>query len=77
MKEQGEDGAEASTMRTFTDEEGNRWEVVEVDAAGIPASRGRRCLIFRAAHAVRRVWSYPPEWKSLGAEELVRLSWQR
>ena len=77
MMEQVQDGAEASAMRTFTDEDGNRWEVVEVDGLRVPASRGRRCLIFRAAHAVRRVWCYPQEWKSFGAEELVRLSWQR
>ena len=77
MKEQVQEGAEGSRMRTFTDEEGNRWEVFEVDGSGVPASRGKRCLIFRAPHAVRRVWRYPPEWATLGGEELVRLSWQR
>lgn len=77
MMERVQAGAKASTVRTFTDEEGNRWEVVEVDGTTVPAARGRRCLIFQASHAVRRVWSYPPEWASLGRAELVRLSWQR
>jgi hypothetical protein len=77
MREQVQAGAQASTMRTFTDEDGNRWEVVEVDGATVPAARGKRCLIFRAAHAVRRVWSYPPEWASLCGAELARLSWRR
>ena len=77
MMEQVQARAQAPTVRTFTDEEGNRWEVVEVDGTTVPAARGRRCLIFQAPHAVRRVWSYPPEWASLGGPELVRLSWQR
>ena len=42
---------------------------------GSPWARGERCLLFRSATTIRRVWNYPAEWKELAPAELERLSW--
>lgn len=61
----------------FRDSEGGIWEVHEVLVApGSPWARGERCLLFRSPGSIRRVWSYPPDWKELAQEELERLSWR-
>jgi hypothetical protein len=53
------------------------WEVVEVDAAAVPGARGPRCLLFSRPDCIRRVWHYPPDWRTLGAVGLAALSWGR
>jgi hypothetical protein len=63
--------------RIFVDANGVEWEVSEADGASVPASRGERCLIFRSAAAVRRVWNYPKSWTGMNASELLDLSWRR
>ena len=68
---------EVPLVREFTDEDGNRWEVIEVDGSVVPAARGERCLVFRAPHAIRRVWDYPNGWPCLTEPELLELSWHR
>jgi hypothetical protein len=68
---------EVPLTRIYVDGNGIEWEVVEVDGADIPAARGERCLIFRSAGAVRRVWNYPKSWTVMSASELVNLSWNR
>jgi hypothetical protein len=62
--------------RTFTDPDaGGRWSVAEVDAAGVPAARGRpRCLVFAGEGVVRRVWDYPRAWYLLDDAGLATLS---
>lgn len=66
-----------SPIRFYLDTDGVEWEVVEVDGGTVPAARGERCLIFRASHAIRRVWNYPAAWSLLSALELSALSWHR
>jgi hypothetical protein len=68
---------EVPLTRIFVDGNGVEWEVVEVNAADVPAARAERCLIFRSPAAVRRVWHYPRTWTAMTASELVRLSWGR
>jgi hypothetical protein len=59
--------------RCFTDDEAVVWTVTEI-AGNSLALPGRRCLIFASGAAARRVWSYPADWRTLDAEELVLLS---
>jgi len=68
---------EVPLTRIYLDAEGVEWEVVEIDGHRVPAARGEACLLFRAPHAIRRVWNYPRSWASMSAGELCRLSWQR
>lgn len=56
-------------MRELT-REGTQWSVHEVDTTGVPGARGGRCLIVESEHVVRRIWSYPPNWASLGDDTL-------
>lgn len=53
------------------------WSVEEVRCADTPGARAEHCLIFHAPHAVRRVYDYPPDWRTLSAEGLLALSWRR
>ena len=60
----------------FRDAEGGVWEVHEVTiASAVPWARGERCLLFRSSSSIRRVWSYPENWRTLSQDELERLSW--
>ena len=68
---------EVPLTRIFVDATGVEWEVSETDGTRVPAARGERCLIFRSAAAVRRVWNYPTSWTGMSAAELVDLSWKR
>lgn len=68
---------EVPLTRVYLDQDGIEWEVVEVDGRLVPAARGERCLLFRAPHAIRRVWNYPRSWAHMDPAELSRLSWKR
>jgi hypothetical protein len=58
--------------RTVHDpERGAAWYVREVDAGAVPGARGPRCLIWHAAGAVFRMWTYPANWESLSDAELL------
>ena len=61
----------------FVDAEHVRWRVVERDARRDPGARAARCLVFDCGEAVRRVWSYPADWRRLPPEALAALSWSR
>lgn len=62
---------------TYRDSEGGVWEVHEVVVSpASPWARGARCLLFRSPGSIRRVWTYPPEWRTLGPAELEQLSWR-
>jgi hypothetical protein len=52
------------------------WTVVELDGTSVPGSRGPRCLVFTRPDFMRRVWDYPPDWRTLGAAELAAVSWR-
>jgi hypothetical protein len=59
----------------FVDSLGTDWRIYEVASVNVPAPRGRNCLIFESAQAVRRVWNYPSNWHNLSTDELSALSW--
>ena len=62
-------------VRTLVEEDtGRRWQVREMDARGIPAAQGARCLILDAETVVRRLWHYPADWRRMPADELLRLA---
>jgi hypothetical protein len=53
------------------------WTVVEVDARGVPGARGASCLVFTRLDCIRRVWTYPADWRALDVDALIALSWGR
>lgn len=58
-------------QRVVRDEEGHLWRVRELRFADAKPS-----LIFESEVSFRRVRAYPPDWRSLGDEELYALSWR-
>jgi hypothetical protein len=61
--------------RIFRDESGVTWWVHEVSGEYL-GTVGATCLLVVSANELRRVWKYPLEWRSLSAEELLRLPQQ-
>jgi len=61
--------------RIFRDASGITWWVHEVSGEYL-GTVGATCLLVVSANELRRVWKYPPEWRSLSAEELLRLPQQ-
>lgn len=61
---------------TFRDRAGCFWIVQKVTAGAVPWAKGTRFLLFDSESAVRRVWRYPPHWRSLSEVELEALSWR-
>jgi hypothetical protein len=61
----------------FIARNGVTWWVTERDARGDPGCRGPRCLIFSNEEVVRRVWRYPPAWRTLSDGELEALGSDR
>jgi hypothetical protein len=57
---------------TFRDAGGALWWAHEVtgEALGAP---GRTCLLLISGMTLRRVWTYPPDWRSLAPDELLAL----
>jgi hypothetical protein len=55
------------------DRAGVEWTVREVETPQ-PWARGERCLVLNSRECVRRVWQYPPDWRSLDADVLLRLN---
>ena len=58
----------------LVDREGVLWRVVERATADLPGARGPCCLIFLSEAVVRRVWTYPSDWRQLTWPELVALT---
>ena len=57
---------------------GHRRLVVEMHPpAGVATTGHRHCLRFDTPSTVRRVWDYPPDWRTLDDAALVALSWRR
>lgn len=48
----------------LVDHEGASWRVVERATTDLPG-RGPCCLIFLSEAVVRRVWTYPSDWRQL------------
>ena len=61
--------------RIFRDERGVTWWVHEVNGEYL-GTVGATCLLVVSANELRRVWKFPPEWRSLSSEELLRLPQQ-
>ena len=64
---------EAPDAVRFVGAEGLAWRVVECAAGQVPGSRGPRCLVFLSEGLVRRVWDFPPDWRTLGPVALDAL----
>jgi hypothetical protein len=62
---------------TVRDAAGTRWCVTEVRGQHVPGARGDACLVFESEGAIRRVWDYPPSWRELPPQDLIRVSWGR
>lgn len=62
-----------STARGFADEQRTPWTVREIDASHVPGARAARCLIFESPGLIRRLWSYPPDWRTLPDADLEAL----
>ena len=54
------------------DGDGVEWSVREILTPQVWA-RGPNCLVLSSRECVRRVWSYPRDWRELDAETLLRL----
>lgn len=57
---------------TFRDAGGALWWAHEVEGQALGAP-GRMCLLLISGTKLRRVWSYPPDWRSRPAAELLGL----
>lgn len=57
---------------TFRDASGALWWAHEVEGQALGAP-GRMCLLLISGTKLRRVWSYPPDWRSLTATDLLGL----
>jgi hypothetical protein len=62
---------------SFTANDGVRWTVREVghDATD-ERPDGRSSLLFESDATIRRVRTFPPDWRELDARALVALSWK-
>ena len=54
------------------DRDGVEWSVREM-ATPHACARAPHCLILSSRECVRRVWSYPSDWRTLDADKLLRL----
>ena len=57
---------------TFRDESGALWWVHEVSGEALGSSRPL-CLLLISGTKLRRVWTYPSDWRSLTPAELLAL----
>jgi hypothetical protein len=51
----------------------HEWRIREMNAGGIPGALGSRCLICESDDIVRRIWTYPDNWRDLPDDELLRV----
>ena len=58
--------------RIFRDVTGVTWWAHEVAGEHL-GTAGAQCLLVVSANELRRVWKYPPDWRSLTSEELLAL----
>jgi hypothetical protein len=64
--------AEEAYPHVIMDRVGVEWTVREVETPQ-PWARGERCLVLNSRECVRRLWRYPPEWRTLDADDLLEL----
>jgi hypothetical protein len=58
--------------RIFRDANNVTWWVHEVAGEHL-GTAGTTCLLVVSASELRRVWKYPPDWRSLTPEQLLTL----
>jgi len=61
--------------KIFRDGNGVTWWVHEVSGEYL-GTVGAMCLLIVSASELRRVWKYPPDWRTLTVGELLRLPFQ-
>ena len=66
-----ETGATNALVITIDHEE---WRIYELGPAAYDR-RGANTLVFESDGVIRRVRSYPKEWRKLSPQELFALSW--
>jgi hypothetical protein len=59
--------------KIFRDGNGVTWWVHEVAGEHL-GTAGAMCLLVVSANELRRVWKYPPDWRSLSPEHLLSLT---
>ena len=64
--------AEEEYQHLVVDHAGTEWAVREVETPQ-PWARAERCLVLNSRECVRRIWRYPPNWRALDADSLLRL----
>jgi hypothetical protein len=52
---------------------GREWRMREMNASTVPGAHAPRCLICESDDVVRRIWSYPENWRYLPDDELLAL----
>ena len=64
--------ADEDYPHVVVDRDGIEWTVREV---ATPQAWARRpqCLVLNSRECVRRIWEYPASWRSLDADQLLRL----
>lgn len=66
------DSADEDDSHVVMDRDGVEWSVREIATPHVWA-RAPRCLVVSSRDCVRRVWSYPSDWRALDADTLLRL----
>jgi hypothetical protein len=61
--------------RRFIAADDSVWTAQEIELGSVAWAHAPRCLVFQSAVAIRRVWHYPAEWRSLSDAALETLSW--
>ena len=64
--------AEEDFPHVVVDRDGLEWTVREV-ATPQSWARASRCLVLSSRECVRRIWEFPDDWRSLDADQLLRL----
>lgn len=65
---------EPSDYIEFVSADGTHWRVYEI--SNRPSIGASRSLIFVSEQGFRRVYDYPPDWRTLSTEALSELSWR-
>ena len=64
--------ADDDDLLLVVDPDGVEWSVREM-ATPQTWARAPRCLVLSSRDCVRRVWSYPSEWRGLSSDALMQL----
>jgi hypothetical protein len=64
--------ADEGFPHVVVDRDGIEWTVRETLTPQAWA-RAPQCLVLNSRECVRRIWDFPPDWRSLDADTLLRL----